>query len=145
MKSLAQVMCILSLVLLSATAVAGGSEVVGGRPRPPQDGMSPARIVPVSGVAIQVYRGCGQPNPNGCPDDTEVNFTVAIGGPCHTYSVNAQSLADHTVLTILDSFMANCTRPEQQNHEASVNIAGNLGNKPVVIGNPIYIKTMYRP
>ena len=145
MKSLIQSLPLLAYLILSVSAF-GGGEVVGGQPEhQPPEGWTAGKIVPVSNVSISLMRGCGQPNPSGCPDNTEVTFTVEMGGTCHSYSVKPQFNSGSTTLTILDSAMENCTRPEKLDYEASVTFEGNLGSQPVMVGNPVYIKTSYRP
>ncbi|MGZ3710820.1 MAG: hypothetical protein ACXVBE_03650 [Bdellovibrionota bacterium] len=135
MKPITHAFVTISVALLSASALA--VERV--------DGWSIPRVVPVSDVNVVVFTGCGQPNPNGCPDETQVNFTVASGGLCHKYSVQISAQRSGTVLTVLDSMQSNCTRPEEINHKESVSLRGSLGRNPVVLGNPIYIKRYVRP
>lgn len=134
--------------LFSASlAFAGGAEVIGGVPHPIDQGWSQPQAVPVADVSVvYIPSGCGIPGPgSNCPAVTHVAFTVAIGGSCHRYSLQPYFSQGRTVLMILDSVERFCTRPEEQNHRETISMQGDLGRAPVFIGNPVYIRTTYRP
>ncbi len=136
---------LLSVLILSPEAFAGGGEVVGGQPTP----IPPVKDirVPVSDVRV-MSTGCGAPPPPGqdCPNRVTVSFVVPYGGSCHTYRANVFFGQNQSYLSIYDTPIPYCTRPEIINYRTTVRLNGAFPeNESLRLLNPLYVVSIPAP
>jgi hypothetical protein len=69
---------------------------------------------------------------------TTVTFTVVHGGACHTYRGVVTRSRYGNILSILDSELPRCTRPEIQYYTTSVTLSGVYRTSSFILNNRLY-------
>jgi hypothetical protein len=120
----------------------GRSEMSGGQP----SSMAPAQATAVTEVKVITTDGCNAADPTEAPcpkpSRTEVQFTVEVGGPCHNYSARVSVTPDNQYLTIFDTPIPNCSRPEEKEYRTQVVARGIPARGSLRVTNPVYVKVI---